>query len=181
MDLTLRVQSDKFHTIISAHQDLLGSDMVQSLSISSQDVTDSFIDVTSPLRPPRGVEKRFRFCFRRSKMCKKLWKFNVSWTDWLKNMKVTSREPKASRSNPVSAFWALIWRRHRKERLVTTRLQAFDPVLIAFKPTNDVLVAFMIILEIVTYYTVAVVSSAIPACVSFWVCTSLLSRQHNLG
>ena len=34
MDLTLRVQSDKFHIVISALQDLLGSDMVQRLSIS---------------------------------------------------------------------------------------------------------------------------------------------------
>jgi hypothetical protein len=47
MDVQFRVKSQYFHETMAAIQELVGQDMVRSVSVNSQDVTDSYIDASA--------------------------------------------------------------------------------------------------------------------------------------
>lgn len=176
------MQSDKFYIVISALQGLLGSDMVRSLSTSSHDVTDSFIDASSRAETLVVCRKAIQVLLQKAQNVQEVMEGQREL-----NILTQEYESHKSRAESLRKLSSLsIFTINLKEQEETEAdydsTPGFYPVLIAFKAMNDVLVAFKITLEIFTYFAVLVAIVFVPAYVSFWVYTSTLKKhQPNLG
>ena len=98
------MQSDKFYIVISALQGLLGSDMVRSLSTSSHDVTDSFIDASSRAETLVVCRKAIQVLLQKAQNVQEVMEGQRELNILTQEYEVISREPKASGSYQVSAF-----------------------------------------------------------------------------
>lgn len=175
------MQSDKFYIVISALQGLLGSDMVRSLSTSSHDVTDSFIDASSRAETLVVCRKAIQVLLQKAQNVQEVMEGQRELN--ILTQEYESHKSRAESLRKQSSLSILTINLMEQQETGYDSTPGFDPVLIAFKAMNDVLVAFKIILEILTYFAVVVAIFSFPAYVSFRFYTSMLKKkqQPNLG
>lgn len=176
------MQSDKFYIVISALQGLLGSDMVRSLSTSSHDVTDSFIDASSRAETLVVCRKAIQVLLQKAQNVQEVMEGQRELNRLTQEYESHKSRAESLRKLSSLSIFTINLKEQEETEADYDSTPGFYPVLIAFKAMNDVLVAFKITLEIFTYFAVLVAIVFVPAYVSFWVYTSTLKKhQPNLG
>lgn len=76
MDMEFRIQSQFFRETVLAIQELVGQNMVVSVSVNSQDVTDSYIDASARADTLDASRNALRTLLEKATMYEKSWTFN---------------------------------------------------------------------------------------------------------
>ncbi|KAI2498368.1 protein of unknown function (DUF4349) [Fragilaria crotonensis] len=127
---------------------LLGSDMVQSLSINSQDVTDSFIDASSRAETLAACRKAIQVLLQKAQNVQEVMEVQRELNRLTQEYESHKSRAESLRKQSSLSILTINLMEQQETEADYDSAPGFYPVLIAFKAMNDVLVAFKITLEI---------------------------------
>jgi hypothetical protein len=183
VNLKIRVPSDKFHDTIAAMQELVGKDMVERLSTSVEDFTDSYVDAASRAETLAASRKAMQVLLAKAGNVKEVLEVQRELNRL--NQEYERQKANANTFQKMSALSTLHLDLQEQKEEAPEEEESTDSLGSSLSATfskalNDSLSVYRTIFNVVIYACGVFVAAAIPCLFLYFISMMLFAKKQKI-